>query len=81
MHRLLVLSSLAAAIVTIPGLATAGNPLSPNTVIGSTHSAQTGARVSDYWTPKRMAAAIALPLPMHRADGDGALQLRLRDAG
>ncbi len=79
MHRLLVLSGLAAAIVTIPALATAGNPASPNTVIGSTHAARTGARVSDYWTATRMAAASALP--MRRVDGNGIAQLRLRDTG
>jgi len=79
MHRLLVLSGLAAAIVTIPGLATAGNPVSPNTAIGSAHSAQTGVRVSDTWTPKRMAAASALPT--RRGDGDGASRPLIRDAG
>jgi hypothetical protein len=79
MHRLLVLSGLAAAIVTIPGLATAGNPAFPDTVINATHATHGGARVSDYWTVARMAAASALPT--RRVDGDGTAQLRLTDAG
>lgn len=78
MHRLLVLSGLAAAIVTIPGLATAGNPLPPNTVIGSVIAGPDRARAADYWTPERLAAASALPL--RRGDGDGASQPPIRDA-
>ncbi len=60
MRRLLVLSCLAVAVITIPALASAGNPASPSNSIGSTVSDATGDRAADYWTAARMAAATDL---------------------
>ncbi len=61
MHRLLVLSSLAVAMVTLPGLATASNPGTSHQDIGSVIADPDDAgRVADYWTPSRLATAADL---------------------
>ena len=64
MHRLLVLSSLAVAIVTMPALAATPETRSPLDAIGFAVSDTDGDRAAEYWTPARMAAAPELPLPV-----------------
>lgn len=64
MHRLLVLSTLAVAIVTLPALAATPETRSPLDSIGFAVSDKDGDRAAEYWTPARMAAAPELPLPV-----------------
>jgi hypothetical protein len=76
MHRLLVLSSLAVAIVTVPALATAANPSTTDQDIGSAIAGQDdGTRAADYWTPSRRATATDLSVLVLPGDGDPALTL------
>ena len=74
MHRLLVLSGLAAAFVSIAGIASAAGASSSHDAIGSVIVGKAGDRAADYWTPSRLAAVSELPLPVIRARGDGAPQ-------
>ncbi len=72
MHRLLVLSGLAAAIVTLPGLATAANTGTPPQAIGSVVADPgEGTRAADYWTPSRQAAATDESVLVLPGNGDG----------
>ena len=73
MHRLLVLSGLAVAFVTIAGMASAADAGSSQ-FIGSLIVGKVGDQAADYWTPARLAAAAELALPVIRAGGDGAPQ-------
>ncbi len=69
MHRLLVLSGLAVAILTIPALAGSPETRSLLDATGFTVSDTDGARAAAYWTPARMATAVdlsVLVLPGHR---------------
>ena len=59
MRRLLALSCLAVAMVTLPALATAGNSGTSRQDIGSVIAGSgDGTRAADYWTPSRKADAI-----------------------
>jgi hypothetical protein len=64
MYRLLALSGLAAAILTIPALAAAPDSRSPQDTIGFIVSDEDGAGAAAYWTLDRLAAAPEMPLPM-----------------
>ena len=64
MHRLLVLSGFAVAILTIPALAGSPETKSPLDATGFRNSDTDGARAAAYWTPARMAAASEMPLPL-----------------
>lgn len=69
MRRLLVLSGLTLAIVTIPALASDGSAGPPHSAIGSVSAGQDGARAADYWTSAHMVAAVDLTMLVLPGDG------------
>ena len=74
MHRLLVLSGLATAIVTFPAFAGTGPTIPSGTAIGSAIAGHDIQRAGDDWTPARMAAATQLTLLVRRGSGKAVRQ-------
>ncbi len=75
MHRLLVLSSLAVAMVVGPALATAaGTTPTPQDIGSAVAGPDDGTRAADYWTPARLAAATDLSVLELPGDGTGTLR-------